>query len=286
MHYYRREAFVQTVACITCAALLLFSCSKKSTEPEDEPPVIPPLSTFLIDFDEFPSGPHMQLLKAELGNLSYENWAWAAGNLLVWNTLLTVGLAVPVAAFGAAIGQVPVRQPDGSWVWTYSFTANFITHTAELHGKIIPEGTKWDMYISKEGEYTDFLWYSGLSNFEVTEGTWTLNKNPGEPVEFIGIDWQRNLQDSTADIKYENIEANSPENGGYIFYGTSTDTLYNAFYEIFNKGKNNITQIQWDRLTHQGRVADSSHFHDSAWHCWDTMLNDITCPSLITSGKK
>jgi hypothetical protein len=131
------------------------------------------------------------------------------------------------------------------------------------------------MYISKETEYTDFLWYSGWSNDPASEGTWTLNDHPGNPSPVIGIVWHRNLQDNTGDIKYTNIVPGGQENGGYIFHGTTTDTTYNAFYNIYNKGKDNLILINWNCTTLAGQVSDSLHFGDSAWHCWDSNLEDL-----------
>jgi len=63
------------------------------------------------------------------------NWVFAALNVGFWNLAGFVGLAVPVAAFEGSIKQTPVKQPDGSWIWTYSITVQGVTYTAELHGK-------------------------------------------------------------------------------------------------------------------------------------------------------
>ena len=112
----------------------------------------------------------------------------------------------------------------------------------------------------------------------VPQGSWTIFHEPNNPTPWIGIEWHRNPTDSTADIKYTNIDPNSDENGGYIFYGTTSDSIYNAFYEIYNKGKNNTTSIKWNIETHEGRVRDLKHFGDNEWHCWDSNLEDIDCP--------
>jgi hypothetical protein len=282
MKRFRYETLVKIVVLITGIAFLLLHC-EKSTDPEEEAPVIPPISTFVMDFESFPSDTTIAMLKniqAEQLLLSHNNWLWAFGNVAYWTGGLVLGLVIPVAAFSATIGQVPVPQPDGSWIWTFSFTSGLITYTAKLQARIVTEGTQWDMYISKQGFYTDFLWYTGTANFLLTEGTWTVYKSPTNQVEFVGIQWHRNLQDSTADIKYTNIEVGNPGYGGYIFYGTTTDTLFNAFYNILNNVNDNITEIQWHRTNINGRIADSLHFGDTDWHCWDDMLNDVDCDSI------
>ena len=116
-----------------------------------------------------------------------------------------------------------------------------------------------------------------------TEGTWTLYRDtvtpyvPTNSIPYVGILWHRNTSDGTYDIKYTNIIPNGPENGGYITYGIINQTPYYAFYDIFNKGQVNLTEIKWNRTNKDGRVRDSLHFGDINWHCWDTTLANDTC---------
>jgi len=269
---------------LTIAAIIIVGCSKnESTEPGGEPQEIPPISSFLLDFNDFPLS-STETLSANgtmksLGILSHDNWGWAALNVVVWQTLVTVGMVVPVAAFLESFNHEPEQQPDGAWVWTYHFTIpGGIQHTALLHADVDNLGIRWDMYISKQNEYTDFLCYAGSCDLLVTEGTWTVNRHPENPSPWIGIEWHRNPQDNTADIKYTNIIPNGPENGGFIFYGTITDATYDAFYDIYNIGQDNHTDIRWNRTTLSGKVMDQNYFADDAWHCWDENLEDVECP--------
>ena len=52
---------------------------------------------------------------------------------------------------------------------------------------------------------------------------------------------------------------------------------YDAMYDIFNKGQNNLTEIKWNRTSKDGRVKDPAHFGDEDWHCWNHLLEDTTC---------
>ncbi|KPK28948.1 MAG: hypothetical protein AMJ61_00140 [Desulfobacterales bacterium SG8_35_2] len=258
---------------------IILNCSNNSTEPEQNAPEIPPQSTFLMDFSAFPDNASpLPRLNIPFGNTqSHENWGWSVFNVLVWNTALTVTLAIPVAAFVHSFNDEPEFR-DGSWVWAYTFSVGGIQHSAELRATTVSEGVNWEMFISKQGVYQNFLWFNGFSNLPLTEGTWTLNKNPNEPVPFMGIEWHRNAQQNTADIKYTNIVQGGAENGGYIFYGSTAGGPYDRFYDIFNKGLDNHTDIEWDHTSKEGRVMDQHHFQDSEWHCWNNLLEDITCP--------
>ncbi len=266
------------------AAAVLAGCGEDSTEPDTvEAPEIPPISTFVLDTAAFPDTssvgarhpitPIEAAVAREARTMSYQNWGWAALNVAVWNTIITVTLAVPVAAFVESFNHDPEQQPDGSWVWVYEFSIVQVNYSAELHGELDATGVQWDMYISKEGGYSDFLWYSGHSDYLVTEGWWTLNKDPEQPVPFMGIQWHRAQDGSTGDIKYTNIEPGGAGNGGYIHYGITT-SLYDAFYDIYRVEDDAHTDIEWSRSTWEGRVMDPAHFGDAEWHYWDSNLED------------
>jgi hypothetical protein len=196
----------------------------------------------------------------------------------VWNTLITLGFAIPVAAFLEAFAHEPVRQPDGAWLWDYNFTVDVI-HLAELYGKVDGDEVVWEMYISREDAYTEFLWFSGRSHLDGSEGTWTINQDPYNPIPMIGVLWHIDSEGGTADIKYTNVVPDGPENGGYIHYGVTSGTPYDAFYDIYNKGKDNHTYIEWNLDLENGRVKDPDHFDDSDWHCWDEFHDDTSCPA-------
>jgi hypothetical protein len=257
--------------------VLIVSCEDdKTTNPQDQAPIIPPQTSMIIGFDEFPDTASGGAPENPI--LSKRNWGWAAGNVAVWNSVLTSILAVPVAAFAEAFNHQPVKQSDGSWLWQYSVTVQEAIYTAKLYGKTVPEGVEWKMLLTKEGEYTDFEWFTGFSNLPATEGTWTLNKDPNSPSAFLSIEWKRNTQDETADVKYTLLSPALPQDGSYIFYGKTNEVPFNRFYQIFKAESNNLIDIKWSYESYFGRVKDSIYFEDANWHCWDERLDDIDCP--------
>ncbi len=241
---------------------IVFSSCKKTEDAVA--PQLPPECSFVADFSDFNSQ-----------KLTASNWTFAAANVGFWNVFITVGLAVPVASYVEAFNHDAVQISSDTWQWSYSFTA-VVSYTAKLNGKITSTGVEWEMYISKAGAYDNFLWYKGFSSFDRTNGTWTLYENPANAVQLLGIVWHQNT-DGTADIQYTNIKEGDVENGGYIKYGLQIGD-YDAFYKIFNKGQDNLTQIEWNRTSKAGFVIDPKHFGDSEKHCWDSSLQDVTCP--------
>ncbi len=268
--------FLPIIFVISIIGLIVSCEDDKTTNPQDRTPTIPPQSSMVINFDEFPD--------TASGNapdnliLSKRNWGWAAGNVAVWNSVLTLTLAVPVATFIESFNHQPVQQADGSWLWQYSVAVGEAIFTAKLFGKTVTEGVEWKMLLSKSGAYTDFEWFTGFSNLPATEGTWTLNKDPYQLSPFLYIEWKRNTTEGTADVKYTNVVPVNPENGSYIHYGKTNEIPHNRFYQIYGAAENRMIDIKWNYEQHFGRVKDSIYFEDSNWHCWDERLDDTNCP--------
>ncbi|NOX60246.1 MAG: hypothetical protein GXP29_15490 [Planctomycetes bacterium] len=243
----------------------------------EEAPKIPPASTFVIDFSDFEQEDEGPVLRTR-GVLARENWGFAATSAFIWNVILTVNLAVPVASFVESFNNEPTLGPDGVWSWNYSFTAVGVLHSAELQGQINGANITWNMFISKDGEFTDFNWFSGTSDLLGTQGSWTLNKDPDDPTPFIEITYNRDEAANTADIRYTNVIPDSADNGGFIFFAITTDEPFDANYQIFRKAADETTDIEWSRATKDGRVMDEARFGDTEYHCWDEALVDMDCP--------
>lgn len=255
---------------------LIVSCEDdKTTNPLDQVPTIPPQSSMVIDFNEFPDTLSGSVPESSLA--TKKNWGWAAANVAVWNSVLTLNLVIPVAAFREAFNHQPVLQTDGSWLWQYEISVQEGIFTAKLYGKTVTEGVEWTMLLSKAGEFTDFEWFTGFSNLPATEGTWTLNKEPESPSPFLSIEWNRNPQEETADVKYTLLSPSVPQDGSFIHYGKTNEVPLNRFYQIFKAEDDNLIDIKWSYESHFGRVKDSVYFKDDSWHCWDEKLDDTNC---------
>lgn len=249
----------------------LVSCKKNTDEPAPE---LPPESSFVMDFSDF-SDADDTLGSRDFG--LYENWGHAYGNVVVWSTIIKVGLAVPVAAFLESFNHQAVYHPDeNNWTWSYNFIAGGIIHEAELTGFIVSDTVNWQMRITKDGHYSDFLWYYGKNSFDRSGGYWILHENPTNSNELLRIDWTYS-GGGIGDTRYTNVKPDGPENGGYIYYGTSTGEM-TRFYDIYNKGMDNLTEIEWNHSDLHGRVKDPNKFGDTDWHCWGTNLQNVDCP--------
>lgn len=253
---------------------LFQSCEK---EPIDGPvdnlvaPELPPAESFIMPFDNFEDTDTMRG--------PFRNWFYAASNVVVWNTVLTINLAVPVASFYASFNSQAEFQGDLTWLWAYSFPVNGVTYNAELYGTILSaEEVKWEMYISQQGGFSNVLWYSGITATDRTYAQWTLNRDGNNPMPFIQADFQRNAIGDAASIRYTNIIPNVPENGGYIeFRREDGATPYDRAYDVYKAEIDNLLEIKWSSTSHEGRVRDEEKYDDTEWHCWGSNLMDEDC---------
>ncbi len=259
---------------VVIAGLLSFSGCKKD-EDKQVAPTLPPQAGFVMNFNDFSDSG--DTLKSALQPDTYSNWGYSYLNVAVWNSLLTIGLAVPVASYIEAFKHEAIYHPDlNNWTWSYNFNVGFTAYEAELTGAIVGDSTSWEMRITKAGAYSDFLWYHGMASILQTGGHWTLIESPESPNNLLRIDWNK-FADGTADIRYTNIKPLIPENGSYIYYG-SVISSFDRFYNIYQKKINNMTTIEWSSTLHNGRVKDPKKYLDNAWHCWDYSLQDVVCP--------
>ena len=261
---------MKSIKIITLLSLFLLISLQSCNKDLGTAPELPPESSFVTDFSDFDDS-------KILLDTTYVNWGHSAWNVAVWNAIITKGLAVPVASYVEALkNHEAVYQSDNTWLWEYSFTVGASSYIAKLFGTIKENTVDWEMFITKTGVYEDFLWYSGTSFLDGSSVNWVLYNKPGDPTELLSIEWNRTTE-NTGNIKYMNIVPGGPENGGYIKYGNDSDTDLNAYYLIYNKGADNLTEIEWSQTNKNGRVKDENKFGNTEWHCWDENLIDIDC---------
>jgi len=270
-----KHSIFKSASSITLVVLLLslatISCNK---DEKDAAPVLPPESSFVMDFSDFLN---TKSVESGVAN-TFRNRTLAVTNVAVWNTVIFVNLAVPVATFRESFNHTPELQEDGSWKWTFNVTVGIHTYTASLFGKVDGASVNWEMYVSKTGPgaFSNFLWFSGTSNINLKSGTWRLYTAPGNSSPIVDIEWYKN-SDNDFGIKYTNVVPGGNDNGSYISHGRTTDATFNAFYEIFLKSQNNKVEIKWNTTTKNGQIRDPKFYGTNSFYCWDASGKDITC---------
>jgi hypothetical protein len=254
--------------------LLAAGCGKKADGPSPE---LPPEGSFIMDFEDFDDG-KMSSSRVVGADSTYSNFGYAGLNVLVWNVVITVNAAVPVKAFRESFNH----EPDWDrrlqrYVWEYNLDVLGRRYTAQLQGWIEGSDTRWEMFLSQDNGFQNFLWYSGRSAIARNNANWTLNKDPQAPTPYIGIEYTANSV-VDAQIRYTNIIGGHEENGGYIEFKVVDSPEFDRAYSIYSAKNDNLIEIEWSHLGLDGRVKDEIHFTDAAWHCWDAAYLDATCP--------
>ena len=251
------------------AALMIVSLAGcKKDDPEA--PLLPPSSSFVMDYSEFDDNSFKSASTAA-------NFVFAGTHVAVWNTVLFFNLVVPVAAFWESFNHQAEYQGNSTWTWDYNFNVIGIQHKAELQAVLDGAEVQWKMYISKDGNYSNYLWYSGSTRVDRTYANWTLNSDPANPQQYLNVEWNRNAQTGLENIKYKNVIPGHADNGSYIYYEQSNDADLDRVYDIYGSGNDNLINIKWHHLNKDGRVKNEAHFGDTDWHCWDIDYTDMVC---------
>ena len=272
---------------IVLIAGLFWGCEKKG-----DPPSLPPAESMTIDFSNFLTGKKSGLIDFQTkGNdaVGNANWTRAASIAGFWNILLSVNIAVPVAAFRLATNNKPVYLENKKWEWKYDVTVIGTTYNARLTGQIRSNDIKWEMYISAAGalgSFDEFLWFDGTTALDGKSGQWILNYSHIFQEQMLQIDWTLNGS-NIGSVKYTYIRdkkddrTTDPYKNSYIEYGLTTNTL-NAYYNvsvnptgILNDFK--TVNIEWSTTQHNGHIKSEYYFSDTNWHCWAGNGNDVTC---------
>jgi hypothetical protein len=264
--------------------LVCFLFQKCQIDNEKQAPVLPPESSMVADFSALSKAPQKSF---SLDTISFMNYAAAYWTVAIWNTILTVNLAVPVLAFRESFNhQATYNDSLDAWQWKYSVkTTEFvlaklkidtIIYTANLQGKVLDDSIDWKMYLTKtsgNSPFNNFLWYYGKSSIKTKGGWWIMNERPANPQKFLSIIWSRQ-NDSIGMIKYTNIRPNST--GGYLEYGTQLPDVnnMNAYYNVMDTVNNKTIEIRVNLKTKAGRIKK---INETKWSCWDSQFHDITC---------
>ena len=148
-------SFLLTLAILN---IMLVSCERQ----EKTPPELPPYESMAIDFSKFLQNEKgADGLKSAYDNTTV-NYGFAALNVGFFNLILTVTLAVPVAAFYHSFSVEPVFLGDATWQWSCDYRALSATYHARLTGQVRDEDIKWEMYIWAFITYYTIVKYSFL----------------------------------------------------------------------------------------------------------------------------
>lgn len=241
-------------------SILMAGCEK---EKEDKAPALPPLSSFAIDLDNFKDA-------QEKSDNPKSNFHIAITAVAYWQTVLSLSLAVPVASYAEAFNHKAVRVDNDTWEWSYLVNKSY---SARLTADVVSDSVFVTMYITREGQFENAIWYTGKFDILRTGGEWTVYDVPlHKETAWLGIEWNADYEAQTFDIRYQVIKPDTDYEGSYIEYGITEDEDYNAYYNLFNSATQMLYEIEYNTETHEGTITDGLNRL-----CWDENHENTQC---------
>lgn len=260
------------------AAMVLFStCSDDDGDGTPTAPQLPPEESMSANMGDFPSnGESSQAYSTE----ERTHFNFAAGNVLIWQTLLNVQLAIPVAAFHEAFNHsFEYLDAQGRWKSEYAVAVGNQNITATLYAEKTDGRVEWEMYLTLPGQFENYLWFSGESALDNSGGTWVLYRSPSEPRPLLEIEWER--EDGAAiNSTYTLVDAQADKNGSYIQYGLTSETSFTHYYQVSITSQSEDDYdalIYYNQETRIGSVQSVSYFGDDTFRCWDSNFDNTDC---------
>lgn len=264
------KQFAKLALSTSLSLALLIGCVPETVLEIGDPPIIPPLSTFSMNYG---------LVEAEAGRRSDEsNWSFSASSVNDWRLLIDSTLRAPIASFVEARDYEPTYDHAvQAWIWEFDFEVETNIYNARLVGRANSLESRWEMYITDAGSFTEFKWYTGQTDSDGLSGTWTVTKEAGDSDPFLRIDWNRIESDAASNIRYRIVTPLTEETGSYIFFQRDNEAEFNGKYLIYTKIFNNETDILWNSEYQYGQVRDFRQFNNNDFQCWDATLQDKSC---------
>jgi len=238
-------------------------------------PLLPPDDSMTIDLSTFGA----DKLGAPIPPIpgTRLNFAAAAATALVINTIVVAKLTIPVAIFMAAKSTTPVKQDDGSWLWSYSRNIGLETFTANLTGKREGNEVIWSMKVSNTTSLRpldNFEWYTGGNSRDNGSGSWQFfnRDTPDQANPTYAIEWKVEGE-GKRERTFTNQEAGSQHFGNVVRYAVKGDMASISFTEA---DKGSTTIIEWSLKTTAGSITSPS-YKQGEKACWDENKLDVAC---------
>lgn len=232
----------------------------------------------VIDFSNFTTLKKSQQDNQEIKGTETSTWQFASSIAVIWNSLITTNISIPLAAYDSVARQHAVSISQNQWEWTCDFTFDGSVYKAVLKGQVSTNSASWKMYLTdnSSGSFADFLWLEGNSQNDGSGGQWIFYQGPQSPVQLFRTDWTKS-GDLVTGVKYTYL-LNDSKKDSYIDFQIQTNSDLDASYNIhFSDGTFSDADIEWNRITRNGRLKCLDYLHDENWYCWDNNKINMIC---------
>lgn len=239
----------------------------------DQPPQLPTAESMQMDFSTFENN---QSPKENVARKNGANFAQAAFRALIAKAIVNVNLAVPKVILEAASNAEAELNENEEWEWSYSRSAANATYEVRLiASRATGDEVTWQFFVTNSDlNIEDKLFFSGVSNSDGTQGTWTyynlLNSEGDEATSQIA--WSVEGEDNV-ELRLEVLSDRNDLAGDFIEY-TFDGTIKNAIF--YDASADEITELEWNIETKAGFII-APDYNDGEKACWDENFDDVSC---------
>ena len=271
-----------SVAILSLAVLVAQGCGDGDTNLATSPEAQP-------DTEQAPVLPAPENLSFQLGFFS-DNEPSALERASKWNffnaavrvfavTLFTdIVLAPPVGAFALALHTVPSPQPDGSWMWVYTWVNGEEEAQVRLRGKAVSaDRVEWSMRVSSTVDGWDQeLWFDGETWNDGDGGDWTFyDIEQKSEAEVATLEWGADSEGKY--LRLTDLVDNPGDSLEYREEGELDTVTYTDASE-----SELSWYVTWNDVTGAGSLR-APDYNEGEKACWDEQQNDVECPMAPVS---
>ncbi len=236
-------------------------------------PVLPSADNLTFQLGFFQDNEEVALQRA--GKWNFYN---AFVRVVAVSAFTELVLAPPIGAFALALHTVPSPQPDGSWMWVYTWVDGAEEVQIRLSGTIVSDDrADWELRVSSTVEGWDkVLWFEGE--------TWS---------DGDGGDWMFHDLDDAANPAVATLEWGADTDGEYL---RLSDIVNNIGDSLEYRGDGTISTVtytdasdadlswyvNWHELDGSGNLR-APDYNEGEKACWDEHQNDVECPVVPAS---
>ena len=205
------------------------------------------------------------------------HFSFVANKVLEWKPFLEDSISVHHAIMDNAEINEFKFQKDNTWLNSFSFNNDGEDkYDAKFFGIFEADTVLYKTFLSYD-TISDIVYLDGSAYQDNKIGQWFLNKSKVDGFSYISskilsIDWDFSVNKH---ILFTNNQAGS-NNLNYILYIDSVDNEFDAYLDVYSKGDQNHSIIQWNTKNKNGRVKDNLRFNNEDWYYWDNNLQDIS----------
>lgn len=255
----------------------MVSCSDSSTNSGklDQPPQVPSGKTMMVDMSIFTSE-----RPDSNSALDRENYERAAESIDQIQTIMKRNVMLSINLFENADTSDAEEIDEGQWQWTYDAKAGggdkpSLNYEIRLvASQAENDQLEWKLFLSSPALPSgnqELRVLEGISNREVTQGTWTyFMARPEQPEREV------------AELEWEIDEDNDIDMGLKLHVGNLSGSAMN--YETegairtikLNPDDSQETTIEFNTDTHEGFI-EAPDYNSGEKACWDSNFEDASC---------